>query len=194
MNHVATAAKRPESAANLPELMQRVAHGDEDAFSSLYDIVAAPVLRAAHTVLRDPAQSQEVTQEVLVELWHTAPRYRTDRGTVMNWVLTLAHRRAVDRVRSTAACSAREKRTAQLAHTPAFDAVSEEVETRMEHEQLRRCLLTLTEAQRQCLVLAYYQGMTSRQIAERLSLPLGTVKTRLRDGLIRLRDTLQVPA
>lgn len=105
----------------------------------------------------------------------------------------MAHRRAVDRVRSAAACRAREQKTAQLTHTPEFDAVSEEVEMRLEHEQVRRCLRTLTGAQRQRVVLAYYQGMTTRQIAERLSMPRGTVKTHLRDGLIRLRDGMGTP-
>ncbi|MFE6160707.1 ECF RNA polymerase sigma factor SigK [Streptomyces sp. NPDC056486] len=180
-----------EPGTSLPELMQRVALGEEDAFSSLYDTVAVPVFGVARSVLRDSAQSEEVTQEVLVEVWRTAQRYRSDRGTVMNWILTLAHRRAVDRVRSTVACNARDHKTAMLARTPAFDEVSEEVEIRLEHEQVRRSLLGLTEAQRQCLSLAYYEGMTSRQVAEQLSLPLGTVKTRLRDGLIRLRDSLE---
>ncbi|MFC8127120.1 ECF RNA polymerase sigma factor SigK [Streptomyces sp. NPDC057302] len=181
-----------EPEADLSEFMRRVAHGDEDAYSSLYDGLAAPVLRVACAVLRDSSQAEEVAQEVLVEVWHSAPRYRQDRGTVLNWVLSLAHRRAVDRVRSAPASSAREQRTARLAHTPDFDPVSEEVEIRLEHEQVRCCLRALTSAQRQCVVLAYYQGMTSRQIAERLSLPLGTVKSRLRDGLISLRDTLDV--
>ncbi|MGW5861620.1 ECF RNA polymerase sigma factor SigK [Streptomyces sp. NPDC055239] len=180
-----------EPGTSLPELMQRVAHGDEDAFSSLYDTVAVPVFNVVRGVLRDAAQAEEVTQEVLVEVWRTAQRYRNDRGTVMNWILTMAHRRAVDRVRSTVACSARDHRAALLARTPPFDEVSEEVETRLEYEQVRRCLLELTDVQKQCLSLAYYEGMTSRQVAEQLSLPLGTVKTRLRDGLIRLRDSLE---
>ncbi|MEU6678907.1 ECF RNA polymerase sigma factor SigK [Streptomyces sp. NPDC046853] len=182
-----------EADAGLPELMQRVAHGDEDAFSCLYDTVAAAVFGVARSVLHDRAQAEEITQEVLVEVWHTAERYRNDRGTVRNWVLTLAHRRAVDRVRSTAARSAREDKAARLARIPAFDEVSEAVETRLEYEQVRRCLAGLTDPQKRCLALAYYEGLTSRQIAEQLSLPLGTVKTRLRDGLIRMRDSMKVP-
>ncbi|MGW6061772.1 ECF RNA polymerase sigma factor SigK [Streptomyces sp. NPDC055189] len=179
--------------AGLAELMQRVAHGDEDAFSPLYDSVSAAVFGVVRSVLHDRAQAEEVTQEVFVEVWRTAQRYRDDRGTVVNWVLTVAHRRAVDRVRSAAARDAREHRAARLARTPEFDEVSEAVEARLEYEQVRRCLVRLTDAQRRCLALAYYEGLTSRQIAERLSLPLGTVKTRLRDGLIKLRDSLEAP-
>ncbi|MEI5101763.1 sigma-70 family RNA polymerase sigma factor [Streptomyces sp. PmtG] len=194
MKEVVHIGPRATPGPGLQELVARVARGDQEAFASVYDAVAAPVLGVVRAVLRDHAQSEEVTQEVLVEVWRTAPRYREDLGTAMNWILTLAHRRAVDRVRSVEAATAREHKAALLAHTPDFDEVSEQVEIRLEREQVRRCLRTLTEVQRQSVTLAYYRGLTYRQVAELLSLPLGTVKTRLRDGLIRLRDCLGVSA
>lgn len=184
----------PSSEPDLQELVGRVALGDEEAFGAVYDIVAGPVLGVARAVLRDRAQSEEVAQEVLVEVWRTAPRYRPDLGTAVNWILTLAHRRAVDRVRSVEAAAARDHKAALLERTPEFDEVTEQVEARLEREQVRRCLRTLTEIQRQAVTLAYYRGLTYRQVAEALTLPLGTVKTRLRDGLIRLRDCLGVTA
>jgi RNA polymerase sigma-70 factor, ECF subfamily len=189
--HIGT---RTPPGPDLRELVALVARGDQEAFSGVYDAVAGPVLGVVRGVLRDHAQSEEVAQEVLVEVWRTAPRYRSDLGTVMNWVLTLAHRRAVDRVRSAEASAARDHKAALLDHSPEFDEVSEQVETRLEREQVRRCLRTLTEVQRQSVTLAYYRGLTYRQVAELLALPLGTVKTRLRDGLIRLRDCLGVNA
>ncbi|MGW0338068.1 ECF RNA polymerase sigma factor SigK [Streptomyces sp. NPDC003011] len=179
---------------DLQELVSRVAVGDEKAFAKVYDAVAGPVLGVVRAVLRDQAQSEEVAQEVLVEMWRTAPRYRPDRGTAMNWILTLAHRRAVDRVRSAEAAAARDHKAALLDRTPEYDEVMEQVEARLEREQVRRCLRTLTELQRQAVTLAYYKGLTYREVAQALTLPLGTVKTRLRDGLIRLRDCLGVSA
>ncbi|MFF8960415.1 ECF RNA polymerase sigma factor SigK [Streptomyces sp. NPDC014894] len=184
--------RNPATGPDLEELMSRVAKGDQQAFAALYDAVSGPVLGVARSVLRDLAQSEEVAQEVLTEAWRTAARYRSDRGTVMNWVLTLAHRRAVDRVRSAHAAAARDEKAARLGRTPAYDQVQEEVETRLEREQVRRCLRTLTELQRESLTLAYYRGLTYREVADMLATPLGTVKTRLRDGLIRLRDCLGV--
>ncbi|MFI5755810.1 sigma-70 family RNA polymerase sigma factor [Streptomyces sp. NPDC051569] len=185
----------PASAGpDLQELMGQVARGDQDAFSRVYDMVCGPVLGLVRSVLRDPAQSEEVTQEVLLEVWRTAARFQPSRGSAMTWVLTLAHRRAVDRVRSAQASSDREYRAALLDRTPAFDEVTEQVEASLEREQVRRCLRTLTELQRQSVTLAYYQGLSYREVAELLSVPLGTVKTRLRDGLIRLRDCLGVSA
>ncbi|MFI7382750.1 ECF RNA polymerase sigma factor SigK [Streptomyces sp. NPDC049813] len=184
----------PGAGPSLEELMADVAKGDKDAFAGVYDAVAGAVLGVVRAVLRDRAQSEEVAQEVLVEVWGNAARYRTDRGTALNWVLTLAHRRAIDRVRSAEAAAARDHRAALLARTPEFDEVTEAVERRLEHEQLRRCLRTLTELQKQSVSLAYYRGLTYSQVAELLAVPLGTVKTRLRDGLIRLRDCLGVSA
>ncbi|MFF3324294.1 sigma-70 family RNA polymerase sigma factor [Streptomyces sp. NPDC002889] len=185
----------PASAGpDLQELLGLVARGDQAAFSRLYDAVCGPVLGLVRTVLRDPAQSEEVTQEVLIEVWRTAVRYQPSRGSAMTWILTLAHRRAVDRVRSARAATDREQRAALLDPARAYDEVTEQVEARLEREQVRRCLRTLTELQRQSVTLAYYRGLAYREVAELLAVPLGTVKTRLRDGLIRLRDCLGVSA
>ncbi|MGW1490981.1 sigma-70 family RNA polymerase sigma factor [Streptomyces sp. NBC_00191] len=179
---------------DLQQLLGLVARGDQEAFSRLYDAVCGPVLGLVRAVLRDPAQSEEVTQEVLIEVWRSAARFQPSRGSAMTWILTLAHRRAVDRVRSAQASTDRERRAALLEQTPAYDEVTEQVEARLEREQVRRCLRTLTELQRQSVTLAYYRGLAYREVAELLAVPLGTVKTRLRDGLIRLRDCLGVSA
>ncbi|MER5465334.1 MULTISPECIES: sigma-70 family RNA polymerase sigma factor [unclassified Streptomyces] len=185
----------PTSAGpDLQQLLGLVARGDQEAFSRVYDSVSGPVLGLVRAVLRDPAQSEEVTQEVLIEVWRTAARFQPSRGSAMTWILTLAHRRAVDRVRSAQSASDRERRAALLERTPAYDDVTEQVEARLEREQVRRCLRSLTELQRQSVTLAYYRGLAYREVAELLSVPLGTVKTRLRDGLIRLRDCLGVSA
>ena len=181
-----TPGRRPE------ELLLQVAKGDQDAFAALYDHIAAPVLGIVRSVLRDPAQSEEVAQEVLVEVWRCAARYRPDRGSALTWVLTIAHRRAVDRVRSAQAATDREHKAALLAQTPAYDEVSEAVDRRLEREHVRRCLEALTQTQRESVVLAYYRGLTYREVAQLLSVPLGTVKARMRDGLIRMRDCLGV--
>lgn len=172
------------------ELLAQVAGGDQKAFEKLYDLISRPVFGLVLRVVRDPAQSEEVTQEVLLEVWRTAPRFDPDRGSALTWILTLAHRRAVDRVRSARAAGEREQREARRAHQPAFDQVAEEVEAGLEREWVRRCLDQLTPRQRQSVTLAYYEGFTYREVADRLSLPLGTVKTRMRDGLTRLRECL----
>ncbi|MFE7239331.1 sigma-70 family RNA polymerase sigma factor [Streptomyces sp. NPDC057582] len=187
-------SEAPSAGPDLQELLDLVARGDQAAFAKVYDAVCGPVLGLVRSVLRDPAQSEEVAQEVLVEVWRTAPRFRASRGSAMNWVLTLAHHRAVDRVRSVEATTARERRAALLDRTREFDEVTEQVESRLEREQVRRCMRTLSELQRQSVTLAYYRGLTYREVAELLSVPLGTIKTRLRDGLIRLRDCLGVSA
>jgi RNA polymerase sigma-70 factor (ECF subfamily) len=156
--------------------------------------MADVVFGVVRRVLRDPAQSEEVAQEVLVEVWRTATRFDPGKGSASTWILTMAHRRAIDRVRSAQAAHDREERVALRDHVPAFDEVAERVEQRLEQEQVRRCLSNLTELQRESVTLAYYGGYTYREVGELLEVPLGTVKTRLRDGLIRLRDCLGVQA
>ncbi|MEN3583859.1 ECF RNA polymerase sigma factor SigK [Streptomyces sp. ZYX-F-203] len=180
--------------ASLETVLARVARGDQAAFGTLYDAVCGPVFGVVRSVVRDHAQSEEVVQEVMVQIWQKAARFRADRGGAMSWVLTLAHRRAVDRVRSEQAGADRDRRAARLDHTPDYDHVTEQVEARLEHQQTRRCLRTLTRLQREAVTLAYYRGLTCREVAVLLETPVGTVKTRLRDGLIRLRDCMGVEA
>jgi RNA polymerase sigma-70 factor (ECF subfamily) len=174
------------------ELLVDVALGGEAAFEQLYELIAGPIFGLVRRIVRDHAQSEEVTQEVLVELWRSAARYSPAKGSALNWALTLAHRRAVDRVRSAQAATNRDKRVAAMSGGREFDEVAEEVAARLESEQVRRCLSGLTALQRQSILLAYYNGRTYREVAELLNTPLGTIKTRLRDGLIRLRDCLGV--
>jgi RNA polymerase sigma-70 factor, ECF subfamily len=173
-------------------LLQQVARGDEAAFEQLYDLLIGPLYGVIRRIVRDPAQSEEVAQEVMVELWRSAPRYSPDRGSAMTWAMTIAHRRAVDRVRSAQASADRDENVGRRQLARPFDEVSEQVATRLEQEQVRRCLGMLTDLQRESVVLAYYGGRTYREVGELLNTPLGTIKTRLRDGLIRLRDCLGV--
>lgn len=180
--------------SSLAQVLARVARGDHDAFAQLYDEVAPAVFGTVRRVLRDAAQSEEVTQEVLVEVWRQAARFDAGRGSVRTWVLTIAHRRAVDRVRRAEASGASEERAARRSVARDFDEVAETVERTLEAEQVRRCLDGLTDLQRQSVTLAYYQGHTYAEVAELLGSPLGTVKTRMRDGLVRLRDCLGVTA
>lgn len=177
---------RPDPGA----LLGAVAKGDERAFEQLYDLIAGPIFGVVQRVLRDTAQSEEVAQEVLVEVWRTATRYRPALGGALTWVLTIAHRRAVDRVRSAQAAADREHKVSVRGQDRPFDVVAESVTSRWEQRQVRRCMGTLTELQRESVVLAYYGGYSCREVAGLLAAPVPTIKTRLRDGLIRLRDCL----
>ncbi|MEX1163859.1 MAG: ECF RNA polymerase sigma factor SigK [Nitriliruptor sp.] len=174
------------------DLMAAVARGDQAAFADLFDRFAGSVYGVVKRVVRDPSQSEEVAQEVLVEVWRTATRFDPDRGTVQTWILTMAHRRAIDRVRSEQASRDRTERIAIRDRSRAFDEVAEEVELRFEHQQVREALSALTDLQREAVELAYYGGHTYREVADLLDTPLGTVKTRMRDGLIRMRDAMGV--
>jgi RNA polymerase sigma-70 factor (ECF subfamily) len=172
-------------------LLGLVARGDHHAFEKLYEQLAAPVYGLILKVLRDPAQSEEVAQEVLLEIWRTSSRYDPGKGSPQAWAMTIAHRRAVDRVRSEEAFARREQQ-AGAPPAPAGDEVLEAVEASLEQQRVRRCLEGLTSLQRESVTLAYYGGYSYPQVAELLGVALGTVKTRIRDGLIRLRDCLGV--
>lgn len=172
--------------------MLRAARGDQEAFGSFYDMVSAQVYGLARRVVRDPAQAEEVTQEVFVEAWRRAPEFDASLGSPTTWILTIAHRRSVDRVRSEEASRRREERLAQDPTSIDYDPVQETVELRLESQMVRRALAQLTEVQREAIELAYYRGFTYREVATLLDTPEGTIKTRIRDGLVRLRDTLGV--
>jgi RNA polymerase sigma-70 factor, ECF subfamily len=181
--------QRPDE---LADLLALVARGDADAYAQAYERTASQVLGIVRSVVRDPAQSEEVAQEVLLDVWRSASRFDPELGSGAAWVMTLAHRRAVDRVRSEQKAAEREQRvaTAEIA----YDEVTEAVEARLDQERVRRCLGSLTELQRESVTLAYYGGYSYRQVAGLLGVAVGTVKTRMRDGLIRLRDCLGVDA
>ncbi len=172
--------------------MQRVARGDEAAFDVLFQRYSSALYGIIRGVLRDPAQSEEVTQEVLLEAWRTAPRFDPGKGSPRAWLVTMARRRAIDRVRSAQSASDREQRAAAQSGAREFDEVAEAVELRLEQQQVHQCLTGLTALQREAVELAFYRGFTHREVSSILTVPLGTVKTRLRDGLIRLRDCLGV--
>jgi RNA polymerase sigma-70 factor (ECF subfamily) len=175
---------------DLNDLLVYVARGDQVAFEELYDRLVGPAYGVIRRVLRDPSQSEEVTQEVLLEVWRTAARFDPAMGGAATWVMTIAHRRAIDRVRSATAAAEREQRTADP--RPTHDEVAEAVEASLDRERVRRCLDSLTEIQRESITLAYYGGYSYRQVAGLLKVTLGAIKTRIRDGLIRLRDCLGV--
>ncbi|WP_079072753.1 ECF RNA polymerase sigma factor SigK [Streptomyces canus] len=188
-----TQGRRGESADD-PELDQLLVHaadGDEEAFAGLYEALVHTVMGLACRVVQDKAQAEEVTQDVMVEVWRTAKQFQPARGAARNWVLTLAHRRAVDRVRSVTAGRARELRAAVREQERSFDTVAEEVEVREEQRVVFRCLTQLARELRLPLVLAYYEGLTYAEVAEALSTPPGTIKSRMRQGLKRLYDCME---
>lgn len=170
--------------------MARVARGDQPAFAELYDRLAPAVFGVAKRVLRDAAQAEEVAQEVFVEVWKQAARFDPERGGVRTWAVTIAHRRAVDRVRSEQAHRSRQLRSAPTETRPGPTPEDVTVD-REERRRARTALAELSAVQREVLELAFYDGLTHVQIADHLGIALGTVKTRARDGLIRMRAVME---
>ena len=177
---------------SLNDLLGRVADGDERAFGDLYDQISNRVFGLVRRLLKDAAQSEEVTQEIFLEVWQNAKRYDPSKGSAATWILTMSHRRAVDRIRSSQSTRDRDQKIGLRNLETEYDSVSESVEIRVEHERVGQALQRLTELQRQAVTLAYYGGYSHSEVAEMLKVPIGTVKTRLRDGMIRLRDELGV--
>jgi RNA polymerase sigma-70 factor, ECF subfamily len=170
-------------------LLGRVARGDASAFGALYDELSAAVFGLARRVVRDPARAEDVTQEVFLEVWRKAARYDATLGKPKTWVLTIAHRRAVDAVRRSESQKRHDHQGApdEVIH----DEPAEAMIRSEEHGAVRGCLETLTDLQLESVRLAYFNGYTYNEVATLLDKPLPTIKTRMRDGLIRLRDCLE---
>ena len=184
--------------ATFEELLSGSAHGDERCFRQLYDTSSARIYGVALRVVRDPAQAIEVTQDVYLQIWHQSGSFDAARGSAINWMLMLAHRRSVDRVRSAQASSNRDTRyvreNVEVDYEKTNDHAQNLVDAQAAAQRVRGLLNLLTEHQRQAILLAYFDGKTHVEIARALNIPLGTAKSRIRTGLIRLRDELAVAA
>ena len=176
----------------LADLLARAGRGDTQAFAQFYDATATRSYGLALRVVRDPSQAEEVVQEVYLDAWRQSGRYDAGRGSVMSWLLTIVHRRAVDRVRSAEAANRRDATYHQQHNPIAHDATAEAAEASLDAHRVRTAMQELTSIQREALELAYFGGYTHTEVATMLDLPVGTAKTRIRDGLIRMRDALGV--
>ena len=183
---------RQVTTADLDMLLRRVAQRDSEAFAALYDATRSRVYGMVTRVLRDRGYSEETTQDVYLQVWRTAHRYDPASGSALAWLLTLAHRRAVDRVRAEQAATQRDSRYGAMNVERPADHVSDAVIFGEERQRVTACLDGLTDLQRECIELAYYQGMTYVQVSERLAANLATVKSRMRDALRGLRACLGV--
>ena len=181
-----------EDTYRLDQLLARVGRGDRHAYQALYDQAVGAVYGSVRRVLRNSALAEEVAQEVMLELWRLAPRFDPQRGSAAAWIITMARRRAIDRVRSEQAAADRAEALSHLEEATPFDVVSESVIEQDEQARIRARLASLTDLQREAIEMAFVGGRTYREVAEALDLPLGTVKTRIRDGLLRLADAMGV--
>lgn len=180
----------PSVNTELAELLKACSLGEEAAFAKLYDATAARLFGLVLRTVRDRAQAEEVTQDAYLDIWRNSSRFDPDRGSALSWLMTIGHRKAVDRVRSAEASRRRDTAYEARDQAPPFDQTVQEAHRNLDAQRVRRALDTLTETQRGAVELAYFGGYTHREVATMLELPLGTAKTRIRDGLIRLRDTL----
>jgi RNA polymerase sigma-70 factor, ECF subfamily len=187
---------RPAAPSNEERLadqaaLRRMAQGDHSALAELYDRNARLVFSLALRILQNRADAEDVVQEVFAQVWTQAGRYDTTRGAVAAWMLTMARSRAIDRLRSRNSRPETPSETRIVEDLPDtaprqdLDLLSAE-----QVEILQRALNELPIPQRMALELAYYEGLTHAEIADRLSEPLGTVKTRIRQAVIRLRESL----
>ena len=173
------------------DVVQRLAAGDRDAVAELYDRHAARIMGLAIRIVRNSSDAEDVVQEVFSQAWRTAPNYQPARGTVAGWLLMMARTRAIDRLRSR---QARRDAAdgADLDGLPADVApVSEQLIASQQAASVREAMMTLPVEQRAALELAYFEGLTQTEIAERTQTPLGTVKTRIRTALTSLRRSVR---
>jgi RNA polymerase sigma-70 factor, ECF subfamily len=180
------------AAPDLADLLNLCGRGDQNAFAQLYDAVSARVHGLAVRVVRDPAQAEEVAQEAFLEIWKNSGRFDPAKGSPLGWLLTIVHRKSVDRVRSAEASTRRDTSYNQQNQPVDHDSTAEAAHASLEAHRVRAALESLTPIQREALELAYFGGYTHTEVATMLDLPVGTAKTRIRDGLIRLRDTMGV--
>lgn len=186
------AAPLPDATSE--ELLGRVGRGDRPAFNLLYERFSARVFGLSLRILRSAEHAEEVAQEIFLEIWQRSNRFESARGSATSWILTMTHNRCVDRVRSTQASRVRDLKVSVASFSPDVDSVSEQAIQNDEQSQVRRCLDRLSPLQRSAIELAYFGGHTYTEVASRIQTPLPTVKTRIRDGLIRLRDCIGVLA
>lgn len=183
---MATTCYADESQA-LSELIAGIAAGDEARFVRLYDATAGRVYGMAVRVVRDQGHAEDITQEVFAEVWNKARQFDPGRGTPLGWLLTLAHRRAIDRVRSEQSRRDRESHCLTMEVRRSYDdPVSDSVIAKDSGERVQANLDDLTHLQRQALQLAYYNGLTYRETAGVLGVSLSTVKQRIRGAMARL--------
>ncbi|MBY0440569.1 MAG: sigma-70 family RNA polymerase sigma factor [Mycobacteriaceae bacterium] len=183
----------PQLSSELDVLLRRVARRDAVAFAAFYDQTKARVYGLVLRLLRDAGYSDETTQEIYLEVWRSADKYDAAKGSALSWLMTMAHRRAVDRVRSEHAASQRESRYGAVNVTPSSDVVADSALAGDERRRVTKCLSGLTDMQRQCIEMAYYGGLTYVEVSQHLSANLSTVKSRMRDGLRTLRNCLGMP-
>ena len=176
----------------LAGLLGRIAQGDQAAFADFYQLTSRRVFGMARRVLIDPELSEDATQEVFLQVWQNAAKFNPEAGSPLSWLMTISHRRAVDKVRSTQSSTDREARYGASSQDIDHDSVSDEVGSKLEAEAVVRCLETLMDTQQESVRLAYYGGLTYREVAERLNAAVPTIKSRIRDGLIRLKTCLGV--
>jgi RNA polymerase sigma-70 factor (ECF subfamily) len=163
------------------------ARAEQSALAELYDRYGRPAYGLALRVLRDETLAEDAVQDAFMTIWRTAPRFVPEKGKASTWILTLVHRRAVDVVR-------REQRrrtdSLETAHEPGTHGADEEAWLRLQRERVQHALKQLPDQQREALELAYYGGFTQSELAERLGQPLGTIKSRMFNGLAQLRELL----
>jgi RNA polymerase sigma-70 factor (ECF subfamily) len=178
-------ARQAEEAA----LVFRVRDGDQRAIEDLHARYSGPLFSLAYQVTGSDRYSQDVVQEVFIALWRDASRFDPERGAVSSWLFALARHKAIDLVRKEATIR---RRTADLdlSFEEAPDDVDREAWMNIRRDRVREAMATLPELQKQAVELAFFSGLTHVEVAEHLGIPLGTAKTRIRTGLLRLRDLL----